>query len=367
MKNVVLLIAIFLQLACTTSQLQSKLIVPLAINNDWQTLNTIEYKGKRDDISFISEARGWYGTGKGDLYTTDDGGSSWTLIASRPGTFIRSLGFIDENVGYIGNVGTDYYPGVTDETPLYKTSDGGKNWIAVDTGATTIKGICAIDILSTSRIYQGELITHSTIHAAGRVGGPTGILRSTNSGDTWKVIDMSDHAGMILDIKFFDEKTGLVFASTSNKTEEAEGLILRTEDGGDTWQPVYQSRRKMELIWKASFINDKYGYATVQSYDKNRSTQLIVKTTDGGKNWTELTMTENNLARQFGIGFVDKNHGWVGTLAGGFYTNNGGRTFTKAPVEKAANKFQVVKSETGTTIYSIGTKIQKLTIGTPKE
>ena len=51
--------------------------------------------GKRDDIHFANAATGFYGTGKGDLFRTDDEGTSWAKVWSKPGTFIRALGFID--------------------------------------------------------------------------------------------------------------------------------------------------------------------------------------------------------------------------------------------------------------------------------
>ncbi len=324
---------------------------PLVYSNDWQTLDTVPYKGKRDYVSFSTPSHGWYGTGKGDLYATQNGGDTWELTASRPGTFIRALSFLDEQTGFIGNVGTDYYPGVTDETPLYRTDDGGKTWLAVELGGKTIKGVCAIDIIKTE--------AQTIIHAAGRVGGPTGILRSIDGGENWSVINMEDHAGMILDVKFFDAMTGLVFASTAVGADR-QGLILRTPDGGQTWKNVYQSGRSSELIWKASFPDNKNGYATVQNYDQSRDEQLIVKTTDGGKTWKEIPLTTTSKARQFGIGFSDKDHGWVGTMAGGFYTADGGKTFTPAPVAKAANKFSFVPTEEGLTVYAIGTQVQKL-------
>ncbi len=333
----------------------------LTFANDWQTLDTVAYRGKRDDISFSTPTHGWYGTGKGDLYATKDGGINWALVSSHPGTFIRAVGFIDEKTGYIGNVGTDYYPGVTDENPLYRTEDGGKTWTPVDLGDATIKGVCAIDILKTTRIYQGKLKPRTVIHAAGRVGGPTGILRSVDGGENWQVIDMQKYAGMILDIKFFDEQTGLVFASSS-RSGDNEGLILRTEDGGKTWKQVYKSGRATELIWKASFPDKLNGFATVQNYDPARVQQLIVKTEDGGKTWTELPLTQNANARQFGIGFVDKDHGWVGTMAGGFYTADGGKTFEPVPVAKAANKFRVVPTGQGLSVFAIGTEVQKLNL-----
>ena len=325
----------------------------------WRTLPTEEFRGKRDSISFGDAMHGWYGTGTGDLFRTLDGGESWEKVASRPGTFVRAVAFLDERNGFIGNVGTDYYPGVEDETPLYRTRDGGATWETVDLGGETIKGVCAIDVLKAERIYQGNLVERTVIHAAGRVGGPTGILRSLDGGDTWSVIDMSEHAGMILDVKFLDENTGMVFAATTSSSRDAEGLVLRTEDGGQTWREVYRGGRPHELIWKASFPGGgDIGFATVQSYDQERATQLVIKTEDGGRTWTEMEIAQNPRARQFGIGFIDANTGFVGTFAGGYATTDGGLTWREVPIAPAANKFDVVWTPDGGRIYAIGTQVQ---------
>ncbi|MCX9146533.1 WD40/YVTN/BNR-like repeat-containing protein [Erythrobacter sp. WG] len=332
-----------------------------AAADGWRTFATEAYRGKRDSVSFVDPDHGWYGTGAGDLFATTDGGATWTKVASRPGTFVRAVGFVDRLDGFIGNIGTDYYPGVTDTTPLYRTRDGGKTWEAVDTGAATIKGVCAIDILKTQRIYQGTLVPRTVIHAAGRVGGPTGILRSVDGGDTWSVIDMARHAGMILDVTFFDENTGLVFAATNADPAQAEGLVLRTEDGGKTWKEVYRSGRRFELIWKASFPEGSdTGYATVQSYDPERATQLVIRSDDRGRTWREIEMAQDKTARQFGIGFVSKDVGFVGTAAGGFATKDGGRTWERAPIARAANKFETVPTDKGVRVYAIGTEVQAI-------
>ena len=332
---------------------------PAATGDAWVTLPAPAYPGKRDDIGFVDAQNGWYGTGAGELYRTRDGGDSWTLVKKQEGTFVRAVGFVDENDGFIGNIGTEYYPGVTDETPLYRTRDGGETWQAVDTGDATIKGVCAIDILRTSRVFQGNAVPQTVIHAAGRVGGPTGILRSVDGGESWSVIDMSEHAGMILDVKFFSEFDGLVFASTGRDLASTEGLILRTADGGKTWSEVYRSGRPGELIWKASFPDPRTGYATVMSYDPANAQQVVVKTTDGGASWEELPLVENAQARQFGIGFVDENTGFVGTMAGGFATTDGGASWQPAPIAPAANKFRVVRTDNHVAVFAIGTQVQR--------
>lgn len=329
--------------------------------DSWETLPTDAYPGKRDDISFADARHGWYGTGKGDLYATQDGGAHWAKVASKPGTFIRALGFADENVGFIGNVGVGYYPGVTDTVPLYRTDDGGKTWAPVRFEGAAVAGICAIDVLHTARIFQGALVPHTIITAAGRVGGPAALLRSVDDGKTWQSLDMSRWTGMILDVHFVDERTGFVAASSSGDAKTTNAQILMTRDGGASWTEVYRSNRPSELVWKMSWPSAKIGFGTVMSYDQSNVHKVVVKTTDGGKTWRELPLVDNGKAVELGIGFVDPSHGWVGTTAGGFKTDDGGKTFTTSPIAVAANKFRIVPQGQGqSAIYVIGTAVQRL-------
>lgn len=327
----------------------------------WQTLTTEAYRGKRDDISFADAQHGWYGTGAGDLFATVDGGASWRKVASKPGTFVRAVAFVDARTGYIGNVGTGYYPGVSDTVPLYRTDDGGASWAPVPLGGATVGGICAIDVLRTSRIFQGQLVPRTIITAAGRVGGPAGMIRSTDSGATWRVTDMSRWTGMILDVHFVTEQLGFVAASSGSDVATTNAQILMTRDGGTTWQQVYRSARPRELIWKMSWPSARIGYGTVQSYDQANPHKLVIKTTDGGRTWRELPLVDNGKAVELGIGFADADHGWVGSTVGGFETRDGGRSWAPAPIAPAANKFRVVAGADGRRqVYAIGTQVQRL-------
>ena len=323
----------------------------------WTVLRTEPYRGKRDDIVFADARTGFYGTGAGDLFRTDDGGATWTRVWHQPGTFIRALGFVDAKRGFLGNVG-NAYPGVTDTTPLYRTVDGGVTWTPVDLGGAVVPGICAIDVLRTRSIYQGRLRDRVVIHAAGRVSGPAKLLRSTDDGDTWTSVPLPEEAGMVLDVKFLDASTGFVFAGTSGDARESEALILKTRDGGLTWRTVYRSGRKLENIWKGSFADGRTGFATVQSYDPARSQQVVVRTTDRGETWRELPLVEDAKARQFGIGFATPRLGWVGTAVGGFETRDGGATWARVPLAPAANKIRTHAADGTAMVYAIGTQVQ---------
>ncbi len=329
----------------------------------WKKLPTVPYKGKQDDISFVNAMTGWYGNGEGKLYRTIDAGESWTKIWDQPGTFIRALGFLDDKVGYLGNVGTDYYPGVTDKNPLYKTIDGGVTWAAITApGIEKVAGICGIDILPVKRIYQGEMRTSHIVTAAGRVGGNAMMLRSEDDGNSWKVIDLTAYAGMILDVEFHDAKTGFVCASGLSDTGEGDALILMTNDAGKSWKPVWRSNRKMENAWKMNWPSRKVGYATVQSYDEAAGNKrVIVKTMDGGKSWKELPLVDEAGIREFGIGFTDEKRGWVGTTKGGFETADGGKSWKRIEFGKAVNKIRLIpKSGGGKAVYAIGVDLHRL-------
>lgn len=332
----------------------------------WETLDTEAYPGKQDDIAFVSATHGWYGNGQGDLWRTTDGGDTWTRLLQQPGTFIRALGFVDEQVGVFGNVGVDYYPGVTDETLLYRTTDGGASWspIALPEGAVARGGICAIQVLRESYVHQGVLDEHVRLLAAGRVGGPAQLLVSDDLGETWSARDLRDVGAMILDVHFFDRRHGLLASATSTNTAESHALVLRTDDGGETWTRVYESTRPYEITWKFSFPSDEVGFVTVQSYDPDpaASQRYVARTDDGGRSWRELPLVDDHGVREFGVGFLDERTGWVGAMPHGFVTEDGGASWQPTELGRAVNKVRLVRDEDGEVVagYAIGVGVHRL-------
>ena len=323
----------------------------------WHTIQTEAYPKKRDDIVFLNQRTGFYGTGKGRLFRTDDGGRTWQLAWEHSGTFIRSLGFIDAQRGFLGNLGLGL-GGTTDPVPLYRTTDGGLTWLPAYSDPSKMAGVCAIDILKAHAIVEGEVRDRIIVHAAGRANGPAQILRSEDAGETWSLIDLSDQAGMILDVKFLDPDVGFVFAGSNSDVAQAHALILRTRDGGRTWREVYRSSRAQEIIWKASFPTGQVAYATIQNDDESNVQQRVLKSTDAGNHWSELPLVRDKAAQEFGVGFVDSRRGWVGTAAGGFETRDGGSSWRPVDLAPRANKIRTRAVDNSLLIYAIGSEIQ---------
>jgi photosystem II stability/assembly factor-like uncharacterized protein len=329
----------------------------------WEKLPTEPYKGKQDDIFFVDPDTGWYGNSAGKLFNTTDGGRNWTKIFEQPGTFIRALGFIDAKTGFLGNVGTDYYPGVTDPHPLYSTDDGGVSWAKVATpGIEMVKGICGIDILHRKAIFQGEMIDRPVIHAAGRVGGTAAVMRSVDGGASWSVQDLSAQAGMILDVKFLTPMTGFLCTTTNADLEQGKAQILRTLDGGKTWAAVYQSSLGLTNSWKMNWPSARVGYASIQNYAPEPAgvRRVIIKTTDGGRNWREMFVVDDIKAQEFGIGFADEKHGWVGCASSGYETCDGGKSWKPVAMGRAVNKIRVVGGPGKRRAFAIGVDVHRL-------
>jgi len=330
---------------------------------EWQRLETAPYRGKQDDISFVDKNTGWYVNGYGKIFHTKDGGATWEMQLEQKGTFFRTIAFIDKNVGFAGTVGTDYFPNVTDTIPLYGTVDGGQTWAPVTYDGPYVKGLCAIDIVKEEYINHGKLDYKYHIYAVGRVGSPANMMVSHDSGKTWKSHSMTNDCQMLLDIKMIDKNTGFACAATNADASQSNALILKTTDAGKTWRKVYQSTRPYEITWKASFPTDKVGYVTIQSYnpDQTINQQRVAKTTDGGETWTEVNLVKNARARQFGIGFVDENHGFVGTMTSGFETKDGGQTWKAIDLGAACNKIKIYRDDPEDIFgYAIGVKVYKM-------
>ena len=115
-------------------------------------------------------------------------------------------------------------------------------------------------------------------------------------------------------------------------------VVLLTEDGGATWTdraaPLRASFPNGEWGWKIQFLDDKVGFVSLENFNAG----AILKTTDGGETWTRLPINDPQAnANLEGVGFIDKDHGWVGGWGDAQFqrlstsqTADGGQTWTNA-------------------------------------
>ncbi len=304
----------------------------------WQPLtsilsNTISSNQRFDDVFFLNENLGWAANGYfSEVFKTTDGGTNWisqtTGAALGSSHYFRNIEFLDENIGFLGTLNQKFY----------KTIDGGTTWNLVTNITPNPSAICGLDCIGTSTVY-----------GCGAYFGPAYIIKSIDSGNTWQFIDMSAYASALVEINFIDENIG--FASGNNATG---GVILKTTDGGTTWTQLLNTGTNGDYVWKLQILNSNNNvlFGSVEAVTPNPG--RLAKSIDGGLTWTLQNAPESVVQA---VGFLNENHGWMGGHTTGFYeTLDGGATWTNTGVGSNLNRIFFI----GNTAYASGRTIYKM-------
>lgn len=224
----------------------------------WQKVSVPSTKNLLS-VSLGNKLAGYISGTDSTLLKTSDGGKTWISIKPNGMTFslfspdITEVHFITDNIGYaiVGNAVNPVYNGV-----LYKTTDGGANWIAQNSDITC-QAMFFFDenngFVAGAKFFSGKNVNKldagvwqatqyfsfnatEQLHAVdffnanvGIVGGDSGyVYRTFNGGISWDtvktIIDTS-----INDLKYIDENT--ILAATNNLGSS----ILISKDKGLTW------------------------------------------------------------------------------------------------------------------------------------
>ncbi len=314
-------------------------------NLTWRQLDAPREAVRYNDTFFVNAETGWVVNGEGEIYRTQDGGSSWTRQLQQTDSHFRSVGFLTHHRGFAGNVGAGEF-GASDMFPLYETYDGGQSWTPVPAWhGRTPTGLCGM-----------QVVNDSTVVAVGRVRGPAFFARTTDGGATWRSKDMSVYAASLIDVFFTHPDTGFAVGLTNSNHDLSSGIILYTDDGGETWETRFRSSRTGEWCWKISFPSRRVGYVSLQR--NSASPIFILKTTDYGATWEEKLFLSSHYFVQ-GIGFINEKRGWIGgnSTQPVYQTVDGGGTWSPETDRPRLNRFRFLGDTLG---YAVGRRVHKL-------
>ncbi|MBN1634034.1 MAG: hypothetical protein JW917_07715, partial [Ignavibacteria bacterium] len=140
--------------------------------------------------------------------------------------------------------------------------------------------------------------------------------------------------GQILDLRFFDENTGLIAVWQPN-------LILKTTNGGFNWNITYSTGRP---AFELCIIDSIAVYVTSTSSNEYGR---ILRSYNRGLSWDSLPVANSWTVN--GISFVNRDTGWIGGTSGGspriWRTTNGGLNWTVQSNETGFGKIFFLKNK----------------------
>ena len=179
---------------------------------------------------------------------------------------------------------------------VWKTTDGGTYWDNVSDGYFNTASVGAIAVAPSDPnvIYAG--MGESTIR--GDVTYGDGVYRSTDGGQTWANVGLSD-TRHISRVRVHPDNPDVVYVAALGHAygPNEERGIFRSKDGGKTWEKVlFRSENAGAVDLTLDPSNPRVLYAAIWQTRRTPWSLIsggeesgIFKSADGGDTWTEIT------------------------------------------------------------------------------
>ena len=240
-------------------------------------------------------------------------------------------------VAGISNQPNVYYFGATGGG-VYKTTDGGVNWVPVsdDYFKTGSVGAIGVSESDPNVVYVG--MGESPVR--GNVSHGDGVYKSNDAGKTWKFVGLGD-TRQIGRVRVHPKNPDIAYVAALGHlwANNQERGVFRTRDGGKTWQRILFRDDKtgaIDLILDPTNPNTIYaGFWQIKrtpwSLESGGAGSSMYKSTDGGDSWTEIKSNKGLPSGVWGkIGItvspVNPNRIWAMIEAkdGGLYRSDDG-------------------------------------------
>lgn len=252
------------------------------------------------NMCFVNASTGWVikslGTSGEDshgavIYKTINGGLNWQriILSGNTDDVAMQIQFADANNGWasIINSGTGVFT-------IFKSTDGGNNWIQVPNSIPVFTGFVFRFIDSNNGwAIQAEysnifLITYTILH-------------TSDGGANWsqQYIDLGDSEPN--DILFTDPNNGWIIGTN--------GTIFKTTNGGLNWVRLTNTGLTSEHNpISVYFMNATSGWIGVSSIAEY---SFILHTTDGGASWNKQNTFLDYYEDINCLFFWNENNGWL--------------------------------------------------------
>ncbi|MEM8524334.1 MAG: T9SS type A sorting domain-containing protein [Bacteroidota bacterium] len=289
-------------------------------NGSWELAGPTNIGGRIADlaISPSNENTIYVGAASGGIFKTQDGGENWIPIFD--GAASLSIGDItlapsNEQTIYVGTGEPNAGGGslAYDGLGVYKSKNAGESWENIG-----LENVGSIGKVSVHPTDENTVFVAAMGHLFGN-NSERGVYRTQNGGETWEqVLFVSDSTGAI-DLAIHPQNSDIIYAAMWERIRRvnyrqyhgATSGIYRSMDGGDTWEELTNGLpnapdEKGRIGIDISLSNPDVLYA---SYVEDiGALEGIYKTTNGGNSWTNqkaVGITSVPFMWWFGNLFVD--------------------------------------------------------------
>lgn len=270
-------------------------------SDNWQLVRTSADDGYCWNIFFLDKENGWVTCDSGRIIHTTNGGLDWSIQETSAESFIKSISFINKDIGW-----------ACGKNIIYNTVNGGKDWLIQfeDESLTSyerLKGFIKI-------FFKNENYGWA-INNAGE------LLLTSDGGNTWTIQEKWESYGPT-NISFTSENCGFVLTSDSH--------LLCTTNGGFNWEKIKIEGTK--FLSGIKFVNKNYGwlitmYGLSSTYEPGSP---VLSTTDGGKSWIQKSIIKDDL---LDVDFANETEGWIAGMNNLYSTKDGGANWSKCNVD----------------------------------
>lgn len=260
-----------------------------------------------DDIFFI-------GTAVGGVFKTVDRGQNWSPVfdnAGRPS--IGNIAIAQSNSQRIyvgtGEANGSATSGAFFGDGMYRSDDGGDNWIAIGLEESNHIGRIVVDPVDQDRVFAA---TTGVLYGS---SSTRGLYRTEDGGANWEQVLFVSDTTACIDVVMNPENTDILYASTWERRRrpwirdyggETSG-VYRSIDGGDNWElltnglPISDSETG-RIGLSISKTDPSIIYASYTTNSITNTYDGLYRSTNGGDSW--------ELAELDAISDVNSTFGW---------------------------------------------------------
>lgn len=257
----------------------------------------------------------YLGASGGGVWKSTDYGTTWNNVSdgffASPSIGAISVSQKDPNVLFVGTGSEGLRSNVIPGKGVYKSIDGGRNWLHMGLEKTAHIGAVEIDPRSNNTVW---------VAAIGNAFAPNeerGVYKTSDGGRNWeRVLHVSDRVGFA-DVELLPGNPDVVFATAWRAErkpwtiisggEQEEGGLYKSDDGGASWRRVDKGLPqgligRMDVA--VSSDDSRIVYLLVEAPDSEGG---LYRSEDQGESFTQVANQSVLRSRPFYFGRVEAN------------------------------------------------------------